>query len=76
MTPAHTVATANLGHGYPTTPQVKVTAVRPPGMNRQTTMSRAPNRCSAWSAQARLRAPRGPANSRRSANGANRRPRK
>ena len=76
MIPAHTVATANRRHGYPTTPQVNVTAVRPPGMNRQTTISRAPNRCSAWSAQARVRAPRCPENSRRSANGANRRPRK
>ena len=38
------MATANRRHGYPTTPQVNVTAVRPPGMNRQTTISRAPNR--------------------------------
>ena len=46
-----------------------MTAVRPPGMKRQPMMMRAPKRCSDCSAQARLRAPRSPAKTRRPAAG-------
>ena len=76
MTPANAVAMMKLRREYPTMPQVSVTAVRPPGMNRQTTISRAPNRSSAPVAQARRRAPFSPAKSFRSASGPNRRPMK
>ena len=43
----------------PTSPQVRVTAVRPPGMNRQTTMSWVPYFSSDRSAQVRARTPFG-----------------
>ena len=55
-------------------PQVSVTAVRPPGMNRQTTMSGMPYRSSERTAQARRRAPFSPPKNRRSTYGPKRRP--
>jgi len=55
-------------------PQHSVTAVRPPGMNRQTTMSGIPYRWSERSAQARRRAPFAPRKNRRSMCGPKRRP--
>jgi hypothetical protein len=55
-------------------PQLSVTAVRPPGTNRQMTISGIPNRRSDRSAQARRRAPFSPGKKRRSAHGSARRP--
>jgi hypothetical protein len=45
--------------GWPIMPQHSVIAVRPPGTNRQSTMSGIPNRSSERSAQARRRTPFG-----------------
>jgi len=53
-TAATAVAGTKRRPGYPVSPQVRVTAVRPPGTNRQTTMSCGPNRSSDRSAQARV----------------------
>ena len=46
------IAMVKRRRGYPVSPQVRVTAVRPPGMKRQTTMSCVPNRASDRSAHA------------------------
>jgi hypothetical protein len=73
-TAAAAVAAAKRRPGYPVSPQVRVTAVRPPGMNRQTTMSCGPNRSSDRSAQARVFMPFGVAKNRRCAAGPKRRP--
>jgi len=56
---ATAVAGTNLRRGYSVRPQVSVTAVRPPGMKRQTTMSCVPNRSSDRSAHACVRWPFG-----------------
>ena len=74
MTAATAVARTNRRRWYPMSPQVKVTAVRPPGMKRQTTMTCMPYLCSDRSAQARCRVPRLVEKNLRSANGPKRRP--
>jgi len=74
MTAATAVAATNRRRSYRTRPQVSVTAVRPPGMKRQTTMSCGPYRSSDRSAHARALAPFWPAKNRRSTAGPNRRP--
>jgi len=61
-------------HEYLMSPQLRVTAVRPPGMNRQTMMSPMPYRCSERSAQARRAAPFSPEKNRRVAHGPKRHP--
>ena len=53
---------------------MRVTAVRPPGMKRQTTMSWVPNRSSDRSAHARVALPLGVLKNLRSTAGPNRRP--
>jgi hypothetical protein len=65
---------ANFRHGYLTRPQLSVTAVRPPGMNRQTMMSPGPNRARDRSAQARRATPFSLLKNRASTQGANRHP--
>ena len=74
ITAATAVAAVNRLRGYPVSPQVRVTAVRPPGMNRQTTMSCVPNRSSDRSAHARARMPFGVAKNLRCTAGPKRRP--
>ncbi len=74
MTAATAVAAAKPLRGYPVSPQVRVTAVRPPGMNRQTTMSCGPNRSSDRSAHARALVPFCVAKNLRSTAGPKRRP--
>ena len=76
MTAAAAVAMVNRRRGYPVSPQVKVTAVRPPGMKRQTTMSCIPNRSSDRSAHARAFIPFGVAKNLRCTAGPKRRPRR
>lgn len=76
MMAAAAVAAANLRRGYPVSPQVRVTAVRPPGMKRQTTMSCVPKRSSDRSAHARARWPFGAVKNRRCTAGPKRRPRR
>ena len=73
-TAATAVAATNRRRSYLTSPQVRVTAVRPPGMKRQTMISCGPYRSSDRSAHARVRAPLGPAKNRRSTAGPKRRP--
>lgn len=75
MTLAVAVAAINRRRGYPVSPQVRVTAVRPPGMNRQTTMSCMPNRASDRSAHERAFLPFGVAKNLRCTTGPKRRPR-
>jgi len=58
-TAATAVAGTNRRRGYSVRPQVRVTAVRPPGMKRQTMMSCVPNRSSDRSAHACVRWPFG-----------------
>jgi hypothetical protein len=60
ITAAIAVAPTNRCREYPVMPQVSVTAVRPPGMNRHPTMSGAPQRGSVRSAQPRRCRPRSP----------------
>lgn len=74
MTAAAAVALVNRPRGYRVSPQVRVTAVRPPGMKRQTMMSCVPKRWSDVCAHARARFPFGVAKNRRSAAGPKRRP--
>ena len=76
MAPATAVAAMNRRRGYPVSPQVRVTAVRPPGMKRQAMMSCGPNRASDRSAHARLFMPLGVAKNRRWIAGPNLRPRR
>ncbi len=76
MTAATAVAAAKRRRGYPVSPQVRVTAVRPPGMKRQTTMSCGPNRSSDRSAHARAFMPFGVAKNLRAVAGPKRRPRR
>ena len=71
---ATAVAGMNRRRGYPVRPQVRVTAVRPPGMKRQTTMSWVPNRSSDRSAHACLRWPFGVLKNLRCTLGPKRRP--
>ena len=59
MIAAAAVAGTNRRRGKPVTPQVRVTAVRPPGMKRHTTISCAPNRSSDRSAHSRVAFPFG-----------------
>ena len=74
MTAATAVAGTKRRRGYPVSPQVRVTAVRPPGMNRQTTMSCVPYFSSDRSAHARAFVPFGVAKNRRCTAGPKRRP--
>ena len=73
-TPEIEVATRNRRHEYPTSPQLSVTAVRPPGMNRHTMISPMPNRVSERSAQSFRAAPFSPEKNRRVAQGPKRHP--
>ena len=74
MTAATAVAATKRRRGYPVSPQVSVTAVRPPGMNRQTTMSCVPYFPSDRSAHARAFVPFGVAKNLRCTAGPKRRP--
>jgi hypothetical protein len=74
MTAATAVPAANRRRGYPVSPQLSVTAVRPPGMNRHTMTSWMPNRRSERSAQSRVALPFGLEKNLRSTAGPNRRP--
>lgn len=74
MLPASAVAMTKRRRWKPTMPQQSMTAVRPPGMNRQTTMRGVPYRSSERSAQASRRAPFSPRKNRPSMRGPNRRP--
>jgi hypothetical protein len=76
MTAAIAVAAVKRRRGYPVSPQVRVTAVRPPGMKRQTMMSCGPNRSSDRSAHARALVPFAVAKNRRCTAGPKRRPRR
>lgn len=76
MTAATAVAAVNRRRGYPVSPQVRVTAVRPPGMKRQAMMSCIPNWASDRSAHARAFMPLGVAKYRRWTAGPNQRPRR
>ena len=73
-TPEIAVARMNRRHEYLMSPQLRVTAVRPPGMNRQTMISPMPNRRSERSAQSSRAAPFSPEKNRRVAHGPNRHP--
>lgn len=74
MMAATAVPAAKRLRGYPMSPHVSVTAVRPAGMKRQTMMSCTPYRASDRSAHARVACPRCDEKNRRSVAGPNRRP--
>ena len=76
MTAATAVAVVKRRRGYPVSPQVRVTAVRPPGMKRQTTMSCVPHRASDRSAYARAFMPFAVLKNLRCTAGPKRRPRR
>lgn len=73
-TAATAVPMTNFLRGYPVSPQVTVTAVRPAGMNRQTMISCIPKRASERSAHARVAFPFWVEKNRRCAAGPKRRP--